>query len=54
MSGGRKQLTKKRSAMIRVAAGSPDGSFLAIRSKVDAIRTITSVVGADVLKNLAA
>jgi hypothetical protein len=54
ISGGRKQLTKKRSAMIRVAAGVPEGSPLAPRSTADATIAITSDVATDELKYFAA
>ncbi len=54
MSGGRKQLTKKRSAMILVAAGVPEGSPLAPRSTADATIAIISDVATDELKYLAA
>jgi hypothetical protein len=54
ISGGRKQLTKKRSAMIRVAAGVPEGSPLAPRSTADATIAIISVVATEELKYFAA
>jgi hypothetical protein len=54
ISGGRKQLTKKRSAMIRVAAGVPAGSLLAPRSTADATIAMTSVVATEELKYFAA